>query len=185
MGTSGVSRRDDADPDCDRYSRRVPQPGLPPVAPPGATSVRLGVRSTIFVPPNRMSIPLLIEWFVSLVLIVTCVSHIAQPRAWVELFIDLLRKPYGGLVIGIFTVQTGLIVVICHNIWVLDAAVIVTVIGWGWTIKGTLYLLMPSLPQKVARRHLEHPQRFAIAGMVGLVIGGIVLMRLLFLSAES
>ena len=120
-----------------------------------------------------------IEWFTALLLLATGISHLAQPRLWAELFIDLLAKPYGGLYIGVLTLPLGLLIVLGHNIWVLNAPVIVTAIGWGWTIKGSLYLIHPATPRKVAARHLAHPGRFALAGAIIIVLAGVVLANLI------
>ena len=42
----------------------------------------------------------------------------------------------------------GLAIVFTHNDWVMDISVIVTLIGWVWTIKITLWLLIPRLMKK-------------------------------------
>jgi uncharacterized protein YjeT (DUF2065 family) len=126
-----------------------------------------------------MSLQLLIEWFTALLMLVVGISHVLQPRLWAGLFIDLLRKPYAGLFIGTLTLPLGLFIVLGHNMWVWHVPVLVTLFGWGSTIKGTLYLLYPAMLQKVARRHLQHPQRFAIAGAALAVVGGVVAARLI------
>ncbi|MCI0631934.1 MAG: hypothetical protein L0Y44_14920 [Phycisphaerales bacterium] len=126
-----------------------------------------------------MTLSRFIEWFTAIQLIVICLSHILQPRVWTDLFKDLFSRPYAGLVVGMFTLPFGLLIVLGHNVWVMDVPVIVTIIGFGWTIKGTLYLLVPGVSQRVARRHLDHPERFAIAGAVLGVIGAVVLVHLI------
>ena len=42
----------------------------------------------------------------------------------------------------------GLAIVFTHNDWVLDFPIIVTVIGWVWTVKATLWLIIPRLMKK-------------------------------------
>ncbi|MCC6429033.1 MAG: hypothetical protein IT435_19715 [Phycisphaerales bacterium] len=117
------------------------------------------------------------EWFIAILLLITGLSHIAQPRLWSQLFIDLLSKPYGGLWLGMLTFMIGAPLLIAHHHWGWDLRTIATVIAWGWTTKGTLYLLAPGIPPKIAARHIKHPSRFAYAGVVlvvlaiGLVVG--------------
>lgn len=125
-----------------------------------------------------MTTELRIEWFGGLLLIIIGLSHVVQPKLWVRLFIDLFALPYAGLIVGVFTVPFGLLIVAGHNTWVLGVPLIVTIIGWGWTVKGTLYLLCPSLPARVAARHLRHPNRFALAGAIMAVAGGAVIAQL-------
>jgi uncharacterized protein YjeT (DUF2065 family) len=115
------------------------------------------------------------EWFVGVLLVVTGISHVLRPREWAGLFISLLRESWGGLVIGMPTVAMGLLVVLSHNVWVWAPGLIVTVIGWGWIIKGTLYLLWPALPRRVATPHLARPERFRWAGAVCVLLGAVVL----------
>lgn len=121
-----------------------------------------------------MSTPNIAARFVALALIVSGLSHILRPREWAGLFIDLLKKPCAGLLIGLPTFMVGLPIVLAHQIWVPRPAVIVTIFGWGWTTKGLLYLLWPHLFQRVATRHLEHPERFRWAGLVLVLLGGAV-----------
>lgn len=86
---------------------------------------------------------LFMERFVTILILATGLSHAAQPARWAAFFTDLLSKPYAALVIGTLTLPLGLAIVLTHNIWVMDMAVIVTILGWGWTVKSTLYLLLP------------------------------------------
>jgi uncharacterized protein YjeT (DUF2065 family) len=130
-----------------------------------------------------MTVPTMIEWFAGLMLVVIGLSHIVQPRVWADLFIDLLRKPHAGLYIGMLTLPLGLLIVVGHNIWAWKIPVIVTLLGWGWTIKGSLYLMYPATPQKVAPRHLAHPERFAIAGAAIVALGAVVLIHLIIAPA--
>ena len=130
-----------------------------------------------------MSLQLLIEWFVATLLVVTGVSHVLQPRLWAQLFIDVLQKPYGGLFIGAMTLPLGLFVALGHNVWVLRPPVIVTIVGWGWTIKGTIYMLYPQAMNKVATRHMAHPLRFIPAGALMVALGGVVIAYRLFIAS--
>ena len=128
-----------------------------------------------------MSMHLFIEWFVAAMLIVVGVSHIAQPRLWVALFSDFLKWPYAALIIGAFTLPLGLLVAIGHNVWVLDVPVIITIIGWGWTLKGTLYMTAPGVLHFAARPHIHRPNRFVIGGIISLILGAAVIIRLITL----
>ena len=56
---------------------------------------------------------------------------------------------------------------------------IVTLLGWAWTIKGTLYLLVPELPACTFKHIVERPRHFVIAGVclcafgVGLLLSAV------------
>lgn len=115
-----------------------------------------------------------IEWSVTALLALTGVSHILHPRLWAEFFRDLFRRPDAGFIIGVPTLLAGLAIVAGHNEWAWRPGVVATVIGWSWSIKGGLYLLAPGLPQRLARRHVEHPGRFALAGVALLFLAGVL-----------
>ena len=124
-----------------------------------------------------------LEAFTAAITAIVCISHILHPRLWGMLFIDLMKHPYAGLYVGAFTLPLGLLIALGHNVWVPDIPVIVTIFGWGWTLKGTIYLLRPATVQQVGSRHMQHPERFRIAGGIMLVAslaiaGNLVMDRL-------
>lgn len=111
-----------------------------------------------------------IEVFTAALLAATGLSHVLYPRLWAQLFIDMFHKPYAGLIIGTLTLPLGLLIALCHNVWVWDLPVLVTIFGWGWTLKGTIYLLRPQTVQQVGARHMQHPERFRYAGAPMVVL---------------
>jgi uncharacterized protein YjeT (DUF2065 family) len=119
----------------------------------------------------RMPVSHVAEYFVAILLLVTGLSHILCPRLWAQFFQDAFQKPYAGLWVGMLTLLCGLPVAIAHNYWAWDPRVIATVVGWGWSLKGTLYLLAPGLPKKVAAPHIQRPARFAYAGGFLMLLG--------------
>ena len=72
-----------------------------------------------------------------------------------------------------------LLLVVTHNVWVADLTVIVTLLGWAWTIKGTLYLLVPDLPARKFKHFVERPRHFVIAGVCLCALGVGVLVNVL------
>ncbi len=120
-----------------------------------------------------------IELFTAALLLITGVSHLVCPGAWSNLCIDLFRRPHSGLWIGLLTLPVGLLLVVTHNVWVADLTVIVTLLGWAWTIKGTLYLLFPGLPARKLKHIVERPRHFVIAGVCLCAFGVGVLVSVL------
>lgn len=116
------------------------------------------------------------ECFVAVILVITGLSHIVCPRLWAALFKDLFGRPYAGLWVGMLTLMVGAPIAIAHNQWEWSPRVIATVVGWGWTVKGTLYLLAPGLPLKVAAPHIARPSRFAYAGALAVAMGGLLVV---------
>ena len=123
-----------------------------------------------------------VERLAAMVLLLTCLSHIAAPRAWRILF-DRIRAggETAGLAIAAIHLPLGLMIVAFHNVWTWPEAV-VTVLGWGLLLKGSLHALFPQL----ARRSLNLPgggeqaeRRYRVAGALmlplALAIGWIAL----------
>ena len=111
------------------------------------------------------------ERFVALSLVAVGLSHLFQPARWVALFDELLRKPYAALFIGTLTLPLGLFVVLTHNVWVADWPVIITIFGWGWTVKATLYLVRPRTVDVVTANRICTPRTMAAVGAVFAVVG--------------
>ena len=113
-----------------------------------------------------------IERLVALCCIVTGISHIVQPRAWVELFSHWREKGDTGVFYtGLLHFNFGALIVAFHNIWH-GWPLLVTLLGWGWTIKGLLYLTWPRHGRRMLNRvSPERAHEFVIAGVFILIVG--------------
>lgn len=95
-----------------------------------------------------MSVETGIERLAALVLLLTCLSHIATPAAWHEFFTRVRGQgDLAGFIIAVIHLPMGLLIVAFHNVWSWPGAV-VTLIGWSLLLKGALNLLSPSLAQR-------------------------------------
>ena len=73
----------------------------------------------------------------------------------------------------------GALVVAFHNVWQ-GLPTIVTILGWGWLIKGLVYLCYPKHGMRMLDRvSLEKSREFVIAGIV-LVALSLVIAYALF-----
>ena len=112
-----------------------------------------------------------IERLAALVLLLTCLSHIAVPNAWNDLFSRIRRQgDQAGLAVAAIHLPLGLMIAAFHNLWTWPE-VVVTLIGWALVIKGTLHLTVPS----IAQRSLALPgegqaaaRRYRLAGLAML-----------------
>ena len=107
-------------------------------------------------------------------------SHIVQPRVWAQFFIDLHRKREVGSFINAFIhFPLGVFVVAFHNVWE-GIPVILTLMGYGWVLKGLIYFVAPAHGVRVMSRvSLERSWEFVVAGVVLVVIGGLLLFSLI------
>ena len=116
-----------------------------------------------------------IERLVALCCFVVGLSHIVQPRAWVELFIEWRQRGVVGVFYtGLLHFALGALIVAFHNGW-RGFPTIVTVLGWGWTVKGLLYLTFPSLGMKSLNRvSPERAWEFVVAGVVLVAVAALI-----------
>jgi general stress protein CsbA len=54
------------------------------------------------------------------------ISHALHPKLFAELFAEIRRSRFAGLIIGAYTLPAGLLLIVCHNVWVWDWPVLVT-----------------------------------------------------------
>jgi uncharacterized protein YjeT (DUF2065 family) len=113
-----------------------------------------------------------IERLAALAFIVTGLSHIAAPRVWARFFIDMrARGEVAGFLNAYVNIPLGLLIVAFHWVWSWPG-LLVTLIGCGLTLKGTLYFMWPSLARRsMAHISEESAWKFQIAGIAALALG--------------
>jgi uncharacterized protein YjeT (DUF2065 family) len=102
-------------------------------------------------------------------------SHILQPRAWVEFFILVRgKRETGAFVDGFLNLPMGSVIVGFHNTWSGIAAVL-TLVGWCLLIKGLIRFCAPKLALRMmARVSMERSWEFQVAGAALVVLAGII-----------
>src|SRR5262245_61985266 len=120
-----------------------------------------------------------VETLTALFFLVTGLSHILQPRAWVRFFIMLRDKQeVGSLLNGLIHFPLGAFIVAFHNVWH-GIPTIVTVIGWALVIKSSIYLVYPQNGMKMLSIvSVERSWHFVVAGVVSVALGGLILYSL-------
>jgi uncharacterized protein YjeT (DUF2065 family) len=113
-----------------------------------------------------------IERLAALAFIITGLSHLAAPRVWARFFIDMReRGEVGGFLNAYVHIPLGLLIVAFHWVWRWPG-LLVTLIGCGLTLKGTLYFMWPSLALKsMAHISEESAWKFQAAGVAALALG--------------
>ena len=92
-----------------------------------------------------------VEKLVAINFLVFGLSHLLQPRVWVQFFIMLREKgEVGSFLNGFVHFPLGAFIVAFHNVWH-GIPMIVTIIGWGLVIKSTLYFMLSAARSENAR----------------------------------
>jgi hypothetical protein len=77
---------------------------------------------------------------------------------------------------GIINFVLGLLMVVSHNIWVMEWSVGVTIVAWLVLITGLIRLILPA-SKTLSESFVSHPMRMKIAGLVLVIIGGYFLFH--------
>jgi hypothetical protein len=107
-------------------------------------------------------------------------SHIFQPKVWVNFFIAIREKEEVGAFINAFIhFPLGALIVAFHNVWQ-GIPMILTLIGYGLLIKGFINFVFPKLGLKSLNRvSLEKSWESVVAGVFSLGIAFLFLYSLL------
>ena len=105
---------------------------------------------------------------------VIALSHIFQPRAWVEFFLWLRSKGHAGVFAnGMLSLWFGGLIVAFHNVWE-GLPIVLTLLGWGQVIKAFVAFVLPNLSMKGMNRvSHERASEFVWAGLFLLVLSAV------------
>lgn len=128
-----------------------------------------------------MNLELLIERVIAVGLLVIGLSHWLRAQLWADLFEGWRQNRFLPFYLGWLYLTVGTVIALGHNVWAWDLVVIVTHLGWAWTIKGALYLLWPNLLVRIMKKRLtaghNHASKFALVGAFMAVIGALLVWR--------
>jgi hypothetical protein len=122
----------------------------------------------------------LIARFFSVSLFLVGLSHLIQPRLWRDFFIKIKETGVAGLIIAMYTLPQGLLIVLGHNIWVLDVPVIITICGWGMTIKSVIYALLPKRAEAVIPEGPNAHRKYALGGALMIPVSLLLIWHSFF-----
>jgi len=113
--------------------------------------------------------------FVAINFAIVGLSHVVQPRVWVEFFVFLRERGHAGVFFnGMLSLMVGSIIVSLHNVWS-GLPMLVTLLGWAQVIKGLVSLTIPSFGlKKMMRVSMERAYEFQIAGALFLVFSAVI-----------
>ena len=84
------------------------------------------------------------ELFAAISFLVIGLSHVAQPRAWVDLFIRLRELGHPGVfAVAFMSLPFGTFIVAFHNVWT-GLPIVLTILGWAQVLKGAPLFHLPA-----------------------------------------
>ena len=116
-----------------------------------------------------------VEIFAGVQFLVIGLSHVFQPRVWVDFFIWLRGKGHAGVFVnGFLSLGFGSIIVGFHNVWT-GLAMILTLLGWAQVIKGLLSFVRPQWGMRGLQRvSYERAHEFVIGGFLFLALSALM-----------
>jgi hypothetical protein len=117
-----------------------------------------------------------IEVFAAVQFLIIGLSHVFQPRGWVEFFIWLRAKGQAGVFAnGFLSLVFGSVIVGFHNVWTGLPAVL-TVIGWAQVLKASVSFVMPQWGMRGLQRvSYERAHEFVVGGFIFLALSALML----------
>ena len=145
----------------------------------GEDAVGSSVGSAFGTTFDSMTREQLVEWILAAALVVVGLSLLLRSRAWIDAFSTAAAHPFAPFLTGLYGLLSGLFIVTLHNVWVTDARVVVTLIGWFALAGGVLFLLIPETYRWLLRRVPMTPQLVALRGLIRIALGGTIVGYLL------
>jgi uncharacterized protein YjeT (DUF2065 family) len=107
-------------------------------------------------------------------------SHIIQPRAWAQFFIDIREKgATGSFIVAFIHFPLGALIVAFHNVWH-GLPMILTFIGYALVLKGLVYFIFPKRGLKsLSRVSLEKSWEFVAGGVFSIGLSGLLALMLI------
>ncbi|MDP2652622.1 MAG: hypothetical protein Q8Q08_01165 [Candidatus Omnitrophota bacterium] len=92
-------------------------------------------------------------------------------KAYQKVFEDFLKNSAVVYLSGVLALSFGLVLVLFHNIWVLDWPVLITVMGWLGVVKGVWLIVFPSTLPKAVEPYIRNRMLLVMRLMVVLAAG--------------
>ena len=117
-----------------------------------------------------------IEIFAAVQFLVIGLSHLLQPRVWVEFFTWLRGKGHAGVFAnGFLSLTFGSLIVAFHNVWT-GLPIVLTLMGWAQVIKALVAFVMPQWGMRgLERVSYDRTRDFVVGGVVFLAMSALML----------
>jgi hypothetical protein len=87
---------------------------------------------------------------------------------------DVLRSHALLYIFGIFDLLLGLVLVVIHNLWVMDWRVIITLIGWISVVRGIVRMLFTPFIIKNGPKLIKKQGLLMSVAIVMLILGAVL-----------
>ena len=116
-----------------------------------------------------------VEVLAAIHLLIVGLSHMLQPRAWVDFFIWLRERGRPGIFVhGFLSLGFGSIILAFHPVWS-GLPLLLTILGCLYLVKATLCFVVPATQERsLARVAPERAREMVGVGVVYVAIAGVL-----------
>ena len=102
-------------------------------------------------------------------------SHIVQPRAWVDFFVFIRgKRETGAFIDGFVHLPLAALIIGFHNVWSGIPAVL-TALGWAFLVKSIIRFCLPRVGLRMMERvSVERAWEFQAAGVMLVLLAGLL-----------
>jgi hypothetical protein len=112
---------------------------------------------------------------IGLYLVIVSAAFILKANELKPVALDMVRNSSLVMFSGILALIFGILIVVSHNIWVMDWRVIITLLGWLALLKGVMRLFFPEFAMSKMKKCVENNASYTMMMLVTLFIGLVLL----------
>lgn len=118
-----------------------------------------------------MDVSILLARVIGLYMLTVSIGLFTHVGRYQNIIAEVCRNSALLLFTGLLALVTGLLVVISHNIWVLDVRGLITLVGWLLLSQGVIRVLFPRFAVKMLRPLSENTTTYYTTAAVALLFG--------------
>ncbi len=118
-----------------------------------------------------MELSIFLSQAIGIYLVLIGLICITRRKMMMAAVADMINNRALIYIVGILELLAGIGLVLVHNVWVWNASVIVTIVGWVMLVEAIAYLILPyRMVSKIFRR-FNTKSWYVGGGLVSVVLG--------------
>ena len=106
--------------------------------------------------------------------IIVAIGVLLNRKTYYKVMEDFFKNAAVIYIGGILALLFGLLIVLTHNIWTANWAVLITIFGWLGIVKGACIIIFPNTLVKFTGIYQRKPALLVVNLLVVLVIGAVL-----------
>lgn len=124
---------------------------------------------------KKMILSIFLAKTIGLYLVIISAAFMLKAEEFKPMMLEMVKNPSLVSFSGILALIFGILIVVSHNVWVMDWRVIITLLGWLTLLKGVMRLFYPEFVMKKATKCVESKTSYNTMMLITLLIGLVLL----------